>query len=98
MTKNWYLSLESMYIIDISIYLDLPREEQIDTGASQTGRQTDRRMNNLNIIVYISPHLSAPLGQRTGRQMKRLTVEKNNLYNPCLTKCVFIPQTGVIAG
>ena len=30
MTKNQYISLGSIYIIDISIYLDLPREEQTD--------------------------------------------------------------------
>ena len=30
MTKNQCLSFESIYIIDKSIYLDLPREEQTD--------------------------------------------------------------------
>ena len=29
--RGKWVSLESIYIIDISIYLDLPREEQIDT-------------------------------------------------------------------
>ena len=30
MTKSQYLSLDSIYIKDISIYLDLPREKQAD--------------------------------------------------------------------
>ena len=30
MTQNQYPSLDSIYIIDISIYLDLPREGQTD--------------------------------------------------------------------
>ena len=33
MTKIQYLSLESIYIIDISIYLDLPHEERTDRRA-----------------------------------------------------------------
>ena len=42
--KNQYLSLDSIYIIDISIYLDLPREKQ-------TNRSTDCRLKEQSVCL-----------------------------------------------
>ena len=46
MTKSQYLSFESIYIIDISIYLDLP------------ARETDRQIYRLSIERIISINIS----------------------------------------
>ena len=59
MTNNQYLSLESIYIIDISIYLDLP--------ARGTDRQIYRLSVERTISIYKAVDPPPSLGEETDR-------------------------------